>query len=215
MRIARRILVILAVVLTVAFIAIYWMTPVAMSFYSSTEAIPVTRVLPADLRTIQYRRLMERSSHTWDMTLRCLGATSTNPKPNSFQRTNLTRRWLVFIFVQACNSSYSRVRHTPSMTSSPKKSKWCQLDLLRHLEPEPQHPTTSSWKEFSNFLRTRSHTGQQRQRFSLVSRLYFWRSQLSQRDLRRPVFSTCIAQPTKDSNRATPMIHKRPKTAYF
>jgi len=50
MRIARRILVILAVVLTVAFIAIYWMTPVAMSFYSSTKAIPVTRVLPADLK---------------------------------------------------------------------------------------------------------------------------------------------------------------------
>jgi|SRR5579872_181893 len=50
MGIVRRILVTFAAVLTIAFIGIYWVTPVAMSFYSSSKAIPVTRVLPADLK---------------------------------------------------------------------------------------------------------------------------------------------------------------------
>ena len=49
MGIVRRILVIL-VVLTIAFIGIYWVTPVSMSFHSSSKATPVTRVLPADLK---------------------------------------------------------------------------------------------------------------------------------------------------------------------
>lgn len=50
MGIVRRILVTLVAVLTVAFIGICWVAPVAMSFYSSSKAIPVTRVLPADLK---------------------------------------------------------------------------------------------------------------------------------------------------------------------
>lgn len=49
MIILRRILVTLVVCLTVAFVAIYWVAPVAFSFYTSRKAIPLTRVLPTDL----------------------------------------------------------------------------------------------------------------------------------------------------------------------
>lgn len=49
MRILRRVLLTLFVTLTVGFIAVYWVAPVALSFYSSRKAVPVTRVLPTDL----------------------------------------------------------------------------------------------------------------------------------------------------------------------
>ena len=49
MRILRRTLVTLVVALTVIFIAIYWIAPVALSFYSSKRALPITRVVPSDL----------------------------------------------------------------------------------------------------------------------------------------------------------------------
>lgn len=49
MRILFRILVTLVATLAVGFVAIYWIAPVALSFYSSAKALPVTRVLPADL----------------------------------------------------------------------------------------------------------------------------------------------------------------------
>lgn len=50
MKIARRILITLAVTLTVASIAIYWVAPVALSLYSSNKALPITRVVPTDLK---------------------------------------------------------------------------------------------------------------------------------------------------------------------
>jgi len=49
MKILRRILIALAVTLTIGFIAIYWIAPVTLSFYSSKKAVPVTRILPTDL----------------------------------------------------------------------------------------------------------------------------------------------------------------------
>jgi hypothetical protein len=49
MRILRRILVTLVVTLTLAFIAIYRIAPVALSFYESRKALPITRVIPIDL----------------------------------------------------------------------------------------------------------------------------------------------------------------------
>src|SRR5579863_3989169 len=49
MRIARRILITIAVTLTVLFIGIYWVAPVALSLYSSRKALPITRVVPTQL----------------------------------------------------------------------------------------------------------------------------------------------------------------------
>lgn len=49
MKILRRILVTFVVTLTAGFIAVYWIAPVALSFYSSQKALPVTKVLPANL----------------------------------------------------------------------------------------------------------------------------------------------------------------------
>jgi hypothetical protein len=50
MKIARRILTTLALTFTVLFIGIYWIVPVALSLYSSRKALPITRVVPTDLR---------------------------------------------------------------------------------------------------------------------------------------------------------------------
>src|SRR5579872_1927247 len=49
MHLVRRILIAVVVTLAIAFIGIAWVAPVAMSFYASRKAIPVTRVLPTDL----------------------------------------------------------------------------------------------------------------------------------------------------------------------
>jgi hypothetical protein len=50
MRIARRILITVAVTLTVVLIGIYWIAPVALSLYSSKKAPAITRVVPTDLK---------------------------------------------------------------------------------------------------------------------------------------------------------------------
>ncbi len=50
MRIARRILTTVAVTLAVIFVGIYWIAPVALSLYSARKALPITRVVPTDLR---------------------------------------------------------------------------------------------------------------------------------------------------------------------
>jgi len=49
MKTARRILITIAVTLTVVFVGIYWIAPVALSLYSSRKALPVTRVVPTPL----------------------------------------------------------------------------------------------------------------------------------------------------------------------
>jgi hypothetical protein len=50
MKIARRILITVAVTLTAVYIGIYWIAPVALSLYSSRKALAITRVVPTDLR---------------------------------------------------------------------------------------------------------------------------------------------------------------------
>ena len=50
MKIARRILITVAVTLTVVFIGIYWIAPAALSLYSSKKALAITRVVPTNLR---------------------------------------------------------------------------------------------------------------------------------------------------------------------
>lgn len=49
MKTARRILITIAVTLTVLLIGIYWIAPVALSLYSSRKALPITRVVPTSL----------------------------------------------------------------------------------------------------------------------------------------------------------------------
>ncbi len=50
MRIVRRILITLVLTLTFVFVGIYYISPIALSFYGSSKAIPITRVVPADLK---------------------------------------------------------------------------------------------------------------------------------------------------------------------
>jgi hypothetical protein len=50
MKTVRRVLITLAVTFTVLFIGIYWIAPVALSFYSSEKALAITRVVPVDLK---------------------------------------------------------------------------------------------------------------------------------------------------------------------
>ncbi len=50
MRIARRVLITVAVTLAVLYTTIYRIAPVALSLYSSRKAIPITRVVPTDLK---------------------------------------------------------------------------------------------------------------------------------------------------------------------
>lgn len=52
MRIVRRILITIVVTLTVIFIGIYYESPVALSFYSYSKALPITRIVPTDLRNL-------------------------------------------------------------------------------------------------------------------------------------------------------------------
>lgn len=52
MRIVRRILITIVVTLTLIFIGIYYVSPVALSFYGSSKAIPITRIVPTDLRDL-------------------------------------------------------------------------------------------------------------------------------------------------------------------
>lgn len=50
MKTARRILATIVITLAVAFIGIYWISPVALSLYSSRKALPITRVVPTNLK---------------------------------------------------------------------------------------------------------------------------------------------------------------------
>src|SRR5579872_4701494 len=52
MRIVRRILITIVVTLTLTFIGIYYVSPVGLSFYGSSKAIPITRIVPTDLRDL-------------------------------------------------------------------------------------------------------------------------------------------------------------------
>lgn len=52
MRIVRRILITLVVTLTFVFVGIYCISPIALSFYGSSKAIPITRIVPADLKDL-------------------------------------------------------------------------------------------------------------------------------------------------------------------
>ncbi|HTW59167.1 MAG TPA: hypothetical protein VMD99_13630 [Terriglobales bacterium] len=49
MRLLRRILITIVVTLAVIFVAIRWIGPVAFSFYSAKKALPVAKIVPADL----------------------------------------------------------------------------------------------------------------------------------------------------------------------
>jgi hypothetical protein len=50
MRLLRHILITVAITIAVLFIGIYWVSPVALSLYSSRKALPITRVVPTDLK---------------------------------------------------------------------------------------------------------------------------------------------------------------------
>lgn len=52
MKIARRILITLAATLTTVFAVIYFVCPIALSFYGASKAIPITRVVPAELKDL-------------------------------------------------------------------------------------------------------------------------------------------------------------------
>jgi len=52
MRIVRRILITVIVALAIVFIVIYYISPIALSFYGSAKAIPITRIVPTDLRDL-------------------------------------------------------------------------------------------------------------------------------------------------------------------
>lgn len=50
MRLVRRILITVVITVAFLFIGIYWISPVALSLYSSRKALPITRVVPSDLK---------------------------------------------------------------------------------------------------------------------------------------------------------------------
>jgi hypothetical protein len=50
MKIVRRILITVFLSVTLGFILIYYVSPIALSFYGSSKAIPITRVVPTDLK---------------------------------------------------------------------------------------------------------------------------------------------------------------------
>jgi len=66
MKIARRILLSVAATLTVVFVGIYWVAPVALSLYSSKKALAITRVMPTQLED-------QSVSHAAGTRVSCLG----------------------------------------------------------------------------------------------------------------------------------------------
>lgn len=50
MRLLRRILITLVVTLAVVFVGVYWIAPVALSFYAAKKAPSVARIVPTDLK---------------------------------------------------------------------------------------------------------------------------------------------------------------------
>jgi hypothetical protein len=49
MKLLRRILATIVITLAVIFVCLYWVAPIALSFYSARQALPVARVVPTDL----------------------------------------------------------------------------------------------------------------------------------------------------------------------
>jgi hypothetical protein len=52
MKLVRRILTTVVLTLGVIFVAVYWIGPVALSFYAAKEALPAARVVPTDLKDL-------------------------------------------------------------------------------------------------------------------------------------------------------------------
>lgn len=52
MRTARRILITVVLTLAIVFAGIYYLSPIAFSFYGSAKAIPITRIVPTDLKDL-------------------------------------------------------------------------------------------------------------------------------------------------------------------
>lgn len=52
MKLARRILITVVVTLVVIFVGVNWIAPVALSYYAVSQALPVTRVVPTDLKDL-------------------------------------------------------------------------------------------------------------------------------------------------------------------
>jgi hypothetical protein len=50
MRLLRRVLITLVVTLAVIFVGVYWIAPVALSFYAAKKAPPIARIVPTDLK---------------------------------------------------------------------------------------------------------------------------------------------------------------------
>lgn len=50
MRLLRRILITVVITLAVIFVGVYWITPVALSFYAAEKAPPVARIVPTELK---------------------------------------------------------------------------------------------------------------------------------------------------------------------
>ncbi len=50
MKLLRRILVTVVVTVAVLFAGIYWIVPIALSFYAARKAPPIANVLPTDLK---------------------------------------------------------------------------------------------------------------------------------------------------------------------
>lgn len=50
MRLLRRILIPLVVTLAIVFVGVYWIAPVALSFYAAKKAPLVARIVPTDLK---------------------------------------------------------------------------------------------------------------------------------------------------------------------
>src|SRR6476620_3508106 len=49
-KLLRRILLTVFITLAVMFIGVQWIAPVALSFYAARKALPIARVVPADLK---------------------------------------------------------------------------------------------------------------------------------------------------------------------
>jgi hypothetical protein len=50
MKLLRRILVTVAITFAVIFVAVYWIGPIALSFYAARKALPVARIVPTELK---------------------------------------------------------------------------------------------------------------------------------------------------------------------
>ena len=118
MRILRRILATLVVTFSVGFIAIYWIAPVALSFYSSEKALPVTRVLPTDLTDTSVSKAAGTKLSLGGYDFEVPWTDFDESKTDLFPRISLKRRWRAFVFPRAWISLFFPLRLTPSTTNS-------------------------------------------------------------------------------------------------